>query len=137
MLELSFTFSNWIELPTLFLLVEVPGRKIESSFVLWRFFLLKFWFIFINLLSNPAWCTVVKEISFNLRNGLIIWERLLLERFSFSEHVKCGIKYRFSSNKVCLFLNLKLIQKHQEILVASGWSPNIASTILSEFNRID
>ena len=50
---------NWIRVLTLSLLLKVLLRKLEPWFVLWSFFLLRLFFICINLPYNHAWNIVV------------------------------------------------------------------------------
>ena len=50
---------KWIGVLTLYLLGELPPRKLEPWFVLWSFFLLRFICISINLPYSHEWNTVV------------------------------------------------------------------------------
>ena len=49
---------NWIGVLTLSLLLKLPPRKSETSFVLWSLFLLRLLIISINPLHAHAWNTV-------------------------------------------------------------------------------
>ena len=50
---------SWIGALTLPLLLKLPPKKLEPWFVLWRFFLLRFLCVSINLPYGHAWTTVV------------------------------------------------------------------------------
>ena len=49
---------NWIGSLTLCLLLKLAARKLELSFLLWSFFLLRLVFISLNMLYNLVWNTV-------------------------------------------------------------------------------
>ena len=50
---------NWIEALTLSLLLKLLPRKLEPSFALWSFFVLRLFCISVNLPYGHAWNTVV------------------------------------------------------------------------------
>ena len=53
-----FSLLDWIV--AVFLLLKLPPTKLESWFVLWRFFLMRLLFVSINLPPGLAWNTVIK-----------------------------------------------------------------------------
>ena len=81
---------DWIRALTLNLLLKLPPIKLESWFVLWSFFLLRFLGISINIPYNCAWNTVVMsglvplvatwncEISYKNRYGRLLVHHLQL-----------------------------------------------------------
>ena len=76
-----FSLLNWIVALILSLLLKLPPRKLAPWFILWRFFLLRLLFIFMNIPSALAWNTVVMSgleapidtwiFWINCRNGYV------------------------------------------------------------------
>ena len=46
---------NWIVVLTLYLLLELPPRKLKPCFILWSFFLLRLLNVSMNLRNGHAW----------------------------------------------------------------------------------